>query len=351
MANNNNLGPVLGLPDSTLSPTFSTTPGVGINPIAYTLFNYKFPSGPLAGQYLIPSANPNAAVLNTTNPAIVEAFPEDAEIPGTAYFWADQAVSNIDWNPNSTHSFSAKYYYQHDPTLAPYGYSSIAGFTQHLDAGSQVISLNHTQVVKPNLSVTETFGFIREKAYSTIGQPFTPAQLGSACQTMTGFSAADCTINTFGSSTFPGFTINWPGITGAPGSDVLPSYQPLLNFGAGAESMAAFTGVFQNRFNPSANAIWTFGRHTITFGGSFEYTQLNTRDRRNQLGMIESETSTNFCRARSPTIISTPAHCFSPEIPTATGGPTKRANISRTNSSFAPIFRSRPVCASTGKAA
>ncbi|MGA9630258.1 MAG: TonB-dependent receptor [Candidatus Acidiferrales bacterium] len=294
VANNNNLGPVLGLPDSTLSPTFSTTPGVGINPIAYTLFNYKFPSGPLAGQYLIPSANPNAAVLNTTNPAIVEAFPEDAEIPGTAYFWADQAVSNIDWNPNSTHSFSAKYYYQHDPTLAPYGYSSIAGFTQHLDAGSQVISLNHTQVVKPNLSVTETFGFIREKAYSTIAQPFTPAQLGSACQTMTGFSAADCTINTFGSSTFPGFTINWPGITGAPGSDVLPSYQPLLNFGAGAESMAAFTGVFQNRFNPSANAIWTFGRHTITFGGSFEYTQLNTRDRRNQLGMIESEDINQF---------------------------------------------------------
>ena len=80
---------------------------------------------------------------------------------------ADQAVADLDWNPNSTHSFSAKYYYQHDPTTAPYAYSSIAGFTQHLDAGSQVISLSHTQIVKPNLSVTETFGFIREKAYST----------------------------------------------------------------------------------------------------------------------------------------------------------------------------------------
>src|SRR5579862_670917 len=82
VANNNNLGPVLGLPDSTLPAAFSTMPGQGINPIAYTLFNYQFPSGPLKGQYLIPSANPNAAVLNTTNPAIVEAFPEDAEIPG-----------------------------------------------------------------------------------------------------------------------------------------------------------------------------------------------------------------------------------------------------------------------------
>ncbi|HTX16198.1 MAG TPA: carboxypeptidase-like regulatory domain-containing protein [Candidatus Baltobacteraceae bacterium] len=294
VANNNNLGPVLGLPDSTLAPTFSTTPGVGINPIAYTLFNYQFPSGPLKGQYLIPSANPNSLVLNTTNPALVEAFPEDAEIPGTAYFLTDQAVADLDWNPNATHSFSAKYYYQHDPTIAPYAYSSIAGFTQRLDAGSQVVSLNHTQVLKPNLSLTETFGFIREKAYSTIGQPFTPAQLGSACESMTGFSAADCTINTFGSNVFPGFTINWPGITGAPGSDTLPSYQPLLNFGAGAESMGAFTGVFQNRFNPSANAIWTIGRHTITFGGSWEYSQLNTRDRRNELGMIESEDINQF---------------------------------------------------------
>ncbi len=51
---------------------------------------------------------------------------------------------------------------------------------------------------------------------------------------------------------------------------------------------------FQNRFNPSANAIWTIGKHTITFGGSFAYTQLNTRDRRNQLGMIEAQDINQF---------------------------------------------------------
>jgi hypothetical protein len=292
VGNNNNLS-FLPLADSTVNPTVGLAPG-DINPIAYTLFNYTFPSGPHRGQFLIPSANPNAIALTTINPALIEAFPEDAEIPGTAYFWADQAVTDLDWNPNSKHSFAAKYYYQHDPTVAPYAYSSVAGFTQHLDTGSQVISLNHTQVIRPNLSVTETFGFIREKAYSTIGQPFTPTQFGQACVALTGFDPADCTINTFGSPVFPGFTINWPGITGAPGSDVLPSYQPLLNFGAGAESMGAFTGVFQNRFNPSANAIWTHGKHTITFGGSFEYTQLNTRDRRNELGMIESEDINQF---------------------------------------------------------
>jgi Carboxypeptidase regulatory-like domain/TonB dependent receptor len=282
VGNNNNLASALGLADGPINPTVGLAAG-DINPIAYTFFNYKLPNG----QYLIPSANPNAIALNTTNPALIEAFPEDAEVPGTAYFIADQAVANLDWNPNSTHSFAAKYYYQHDPTTAPFAYSSVAGFPQHLDAGSQVVSLNHTQIVRPNLSVTETFGFIREKAYSTVGQPFTPTEFGSACEALTGFGSSDCTINTFGSSVFPGITITWPG-------NVLPSYQPLFNVGAGALSLAAFTGVFQNRFNPSANAIWTVGRHTITFGGSFEYTQLDTRDRRNELGTIEAQDINQF---------------------------------------------------------
>jgi len=277
--------------DSAISPQIGTASGQ-INPIAYTLFNYGCPKN-----CMIPWANPKALSLNTTNSALVEAFPEDAEEPGTAYFLAHQGVANLDWNPNSSHSFSAKYYYQHDPTIAPYAFSSVQGFAQHLDAGSQVVSLSHTQIVKSNLSITETFGFIREKAYSTIQQPFTPAQFATACQTLTGASAADCTINTFGSPIFPGITINWPAVTGAsPAQFTLPSYQPLLNVGAGAESMGAFVGVFQNRFNPSANAIWTLGKHTITFGGSFEYSQLNTRDRRNQLGTIESQTINQFLR-------------------------------------------------------
>ena len=37
---------------------------------------------------------------------------------------------------------------------------------------------------------------------------------------------------------------------------------------------------------PSANAIWIKGKHTITFGGSWSYTQLNTRDQRTGQGII-----------------------------------------------------------------
>jgi hypothetical protein len=283
IANTNNLSSSLGLNDSTVNPTVGTAPG-DINPIAYTLFNYRLPNG----RYLIPSANPNAVVNNpASSSAMVEAFPEDAEVPGTARFFAHHGVANLDWNPNSKHSFFAKYYYQHDPTIAPYAYSMVAGFSQHLDAGSQVVSLSHTQLVKSNLSITEVFGFIREKAYSTIDQPFSMSQFASACMNLTGASAADCTINTFGSPVFPGMSVVWAGAA-------FPSYPYTMNIGGGGSSQGALTGVFQNRFNPSANAIWTLGKHTVTFGSSFAYTQLNTRDRRNQLGMIAAQSINQF---------------------------------------------------------
>jgi hypothetical protein len=298
VANFNNLASSFGLNDSTVKPVIGTASG-DINPVAYALFNYKLPNG----QYLIPSANPNAVISNpaaySSDPnvqaGLVEAFPETAEVPGTAIFRAHQAVANLDWNPTSSHSFSAKYYYQHDPTTAPYAYSMFAGFSQHLDAGSQVIALNHTQIVTPNLSVTEIFGFIREKAYSTLDQPFSPQQLAAYAATLPEIASAltantittnDLQLNTFGSSIFPGISV-----VDAGSFPIFPGYAFTMSLGAGGQQ-GAFTGVFQNRFNPSANAIWTHGKHTVTFGGSFAYTQLNTRDRRNQLGMITAQ-STN----------------------------------------------------------
>ena len=241
----------------------SVNPVVGggsgnIDPVAFSLLNYKLPNG----QFLFPSANPNSTP--TIN------FPENVFLTQPAYFITDQAVADLDYLATTKDTLALKYYYQHDPTTAPFAFSSVQGFSQHLDAGSQVASLTNTQSIRPNLSVTEVFGYIREKAYSTIAQPFTPAAMG---------------INAFGSNVFPGITIVDDLGNFAPGNryDV---FNAGLNIGSTAASQGAFTGVFQNRWMPSANVIWSHGKHTVTFGGNFVYTQLNARDDRTNMGMI-----------------------------------------------------------------
>jgi carboxypeptidase family protein len=248
-----------------------------INPIAYALLNYKLPNG----QYLIPSANGNTPSTE---------YPENALVPGTAYFMARQAVADLDWDPSATHTVALKYYYQDDPSISPYGYSSFAGFTQHLEAGSQTFSLNNTQLLKPSLSVTEIFGFVREKTYSTASQPFTPQSLATYVQSLVpGTTAAAATINDFGSSLFPGLSV-----VDTLGTESELAYPQAMNFGATASSQGDLTGVVQNRFMPSANAIWILGKHTITFGGSFSYSQLNTIDNRTNIGTIAFATFADF---------------------------------------------------------
>jgi hypothetical protein len=246
-----------------------------VSPIALSLFQYTMPNG----QYMIPWSD---GITPTPS------FPENAIVPGTAYFFSDQAVANLDWNKSTKDTVSAKYYYQHDPSIAPYAYSNVAGFNQHLDAGSQVASLTNTQSIRPSLSVTEVLGILREKVYSTIDQPFSPQQMG---------------INTFGSPYFPGITIVDPfGLSGPNNTGISPLCQvacpvenlQFLTIGQGSASQGAFTGVFQNRIMPSANAIWMHARHTITFGGSYSYTQLNARDERTDQGMISTADLSEF---------------------------------------------------------
>jgi len=261
-----------GFPLATPTQAVVGTGSGEINPLAYGLLNYKLPSG----QFLIPSAGSFTPTIN---------FPENTFTVGTAYFLADQAVSNLDWMVNPKDTLALKYYYQHDPSLAPYAYSGAPGFPQHLDAGSQVFSITNTQTLKSNLSIAEVFGFIREKVYSTIGQPFTPQQFSSYVQKLTGLPASEATMNTFGSAFFPGLSIVDNYGNSAPYNvNFVPNAG--VNIGGGANSQGAFTGVFQNRFTPSANAIWTLGKHTFTFGGNFAYTQLTTRDQRTGKGVI-----------------------------------------------------------------
>jgi hypothetical protein len=228
------------------------------NPVGLALFQAKLPNG----QWLIPNDNghkPDAL------------SPSNAFETGTSYFIADQLVSNLDWNASSKDQVSLKYYYQHDPNSTPYATSSVPGFTEHLDAGSQVFAINNIQTLSPSFSLTETLGFVREKAYSTNDQLWGPGQSGTPIAGMT---------SSFGSY-FPGITI----------VDALGDYgaglpQQALNIGPGAANQSAFTGMFQNRIQPSANAIWTKGPHSFTFGGSWAYTQLNIRDQRTGKGSV-----------------------------------------------------------------
>ncbi|MGA2674192.1 MAG: carboxypeptidase-like regulatory domain-containing protein [Terracidiphilus sp.] len=223
-----------------------------VNPgssVAYSLMNQPAVNGE-AGKWLIP---------NPTGVATVS-HPYNVSLPGTAFFVADQVVSDLDWNAGPKDTLALKYYYQHDPTTAPYAFSNVPGFAQHMDAGSQVFSINNVNLLKQNLSVTETLGAIREKIYSTNEQPFGPSTVG---------------VNNLGSPYYAGVSI----------VDILGSNTPAgtsiqtLNIGPGS-NQSSLTGVFQNRLMPSGNAIWTIGNHTVAFGGSWSHSQLNPRDQR-----------------------------------------------------------------------
>jgi hypothetical protein len=251
------------------NPPNNPTPcltAAGVDGVALQLLNTKLPNG----QFLFPSANPGfTPSLN---------FPENVFLTQPAYFITDQGVADLDYQPTSKDTLSLKYYFQHDPTLAPFGYSAVEGFPQHLDAGSQVASITNTQSIRPNFSVSEVFGFIREKVYSTIGQPFSPASVG---------------INNFGSNVFPGITIVDDLGNGSPLNSNFV-FNAGTTIGSTAASQGAFTGIFQNRWMPSASAIWNHGKHTVTFGGSYSYTQLNARDERPNSGMIGFVNFDNF---------------------------------------------------------
>jgi hypothetical protein len=242
-----------------------------IDATALALFNSPaLPGEP--GKWLVPN--------DTLYPSVpTAAHLDNAFIPGTGWFIGDLAVADLDYNASKKDTLSLKYFYQHDPTFAPYTYSSVPGFTEHLDSGAQVASIINTFLVKSNLSTTQTLGIIREKNYGDNAQPFGPTSIP-------GGSYPSGSINEFGSSYFPGVSIY----------NVLGSYQPaglpaqaVLNIGPNAESQSANTGVFQNRLAPSGNAIWTLGKHTVSFGASYTYTQLNTVDKRTGTGTVATD--------------------------------------------------------------
>ena len=273
----------VGLNDTNRSPaglaaltnnSFGTSlTAADANNVAVALFNAPaLPGQP--GKWLIP---------NDSGHVPDAAHPDNAFIPGTARFISDQAVIDIDYNATAKDTLALKYYWQHDPTSAPYAYSNVPGFTQRLDAGAHVLSVSNTFIIKPNLSTQETLGFVREKLYSNNQQAFGPSSIPAG-------DYGTASIDTFGSTYFPGVSI----------VNVLGNNQPegtglaSLNIGPAASTQGPNTGVFQNRLQPSGSAIWLLGKHTVNFGGSYSYTQLNTVDRRTGTGTIATADLSQF---------------------------------------------------------
>jgi len=246
-----------------------------VDPLARVLFNSPaLPGEP--GKWLIPND-----ALKGVSPTVQHL--DNAFIPGTGRFNANLGVADVDWDATSKDTLSLKYYYQHDPTMAPFAYSSVPGFTEHLDSGAQVASIINSWVIRPNLSTTQTMGIIREKNWADNEQPFGPSSIP-------GGAAGTGSINMFGSKYFPGVSIY----------NVLGSSQPsgvssaYLNVGPNAESQSTMTGMFQNRLAPSSNAIWILGKHTLAFGANYTYTQLNTIDKRTGTGTVATDDFSQF---------------------------------------------------------
>ena len=219
--------------------------GSKITSQALAIMNTKAPNGSLWV--------PNATNANLQNQG------GDTEVLGpNSHFRADQINGNVDYNFSAKDRFAVKYYYQNDPNTTPFAQSSLLGFPQTMQAGSQTVSLDNITVLTPNMTWEQRFGFIREKAYATTSQFLTPSTVG---------------ISLPGSNLFPVISIrnadNWPNSL---------TVGPSNNF--------ADAGVFQNNFEWASNLKWVRGRHSIAVGFNFDNVQLNIINKNNELARI-----------------------------------------------------------------
>lgn len=249
-----------GLTNDRSAATLATLAGVpqgNIDNVALAVMQAKT----AAGQFLVPSQNITDLneINNLGGNAIVQGPPST--------FNTDQANANIDYDFGPKDRLAAKYYYQRDPSTSPFAVSQVLGFPQSLNAGSQVFSLDNTTVVTPSATWEQRFGFIREIADATTGQALTPSGTG---------------INLLGSDYFPGISISNAGSGTSSGLGIGPSN----NF--------ANAGVFQNQFEGASNYNWIHGPHSFSFGGLFDYGQLNVINRENQVATFDFSNFADF---------------------------------------------------------
>jgi Carboxypeptidase regulatory-like domain/TonB dependent receptor-like, beta-barrel len=214
-----------------------------LNTAAINLLNAKLPNG----QYLIPSVS---AATFAKGEANAVALGYDAIVQGpNSRANVDQAISDVDYVFSDKDRLSGKYYFQNNPTTNPFGaVGSLLGFPQQISAGSQVFSLGNTVILSPNLTWEQHVGFTRLRAYANTQQGFSPSALG---------------ISLLGSATFPQFNIG----TSDPQISAGLEFGPSTSFGD--------AGMFQNQWAYGSTLNMAKGKHTISFGGEWDHTQLN----------------------------------------------------------------------------
>lgn len=237
-----------------------------MDPVALKIMNQKAPDG----SFFVPNAATGQQLIN------LQGQSADAVVEGGASkFHADQLNGNIDYYFSAKDRLAAKYYYQRDPNTTPFANSQLLGFPQTMHAGSQAFSLDNTTSITPALTWEQRLGFIRQLANSAQSQFI---------------SANDMGINLLGRNLFP--TIN---LHNADGLFDPVNIGPSTNF--------ANTGMFQNNFEGASSLQWARGRHLISTGFNFDYTQLNIVNRNDQLAGLNFSDFAGFLQGQvcSPT--------------------------------------------------
>ena len=242
-----------------------------ISQTAFDLLNFKLSNG----QYLIPSAQTtNAYSFGVPNVTLI----------GNSIFDAHEANAALDYQATTKDRISLKYYYQVDPVTRPYGVSQTAGFPVTQENGSHTGVLDNTILIGNRFNWEQRLGFVREYSYSYDVDTLGPDNVaGSPYDGLYNFGIG--TSNVVNQNVLPGlllseFAYNYA--TDAPALKVGP-YSNFMNL-----------GFYQNKINPSTNAIWTLGKHTLLAGGGYSYTQLNIENQRNELLTLSTKTFETF---------------------------------------------------------
>ena len=228
------------------------------NVAAVALLNAK-----VNGSYLIPSADSNA------QSQLVNKQP-DVTLVSTSVFKGDQANAALDFNATDADHLSAKYFYQHMPTISPFGSSNTVGFPENEDTGAQVASLTNSLNIGPRINWVQQIGFSRQKVYSTFSEAL---------------SASDVDIDAPGNN-FPGIDV----------IDFAQDNSQSISGKIGPSNTDNFfdQGYFENRFSPSTTAIFSLGKHTISVGANYNYNQLNIENHVENHSQLETETFPKF---------------------------------------------------------